>query len=572
MAFDPADATTVGSAPDAGPVAYLIACGRLSPTAAERAARVAEGTGEPVHRVLTKLGLVGDSDLAAGIAHVTGLPLLDEDAYPSAAAHPDIPPSFLHQFGILPLASDGIGAVPVVTADPWQDYPLRLLELRLGQPVRPVLGLPAHIEAAIARLHEAEAAGDAVPADDDVVDADDIERLRDLAAEAPVIRLVNRLLARAVEERASDIHLEPTENALQVRFRVDGAMRIAETYPVHLRAAIASRIKIMARLNIAERRLPQDGRMRTTVRGREIDLRVSSLPVLHGESLVLRILDRSGVAEDLPGLGFDGSGLQRILSGLDRPHGMMLVTGPTGSGKTTTLYAALRRLNAVERKIHTVEDPVEYRVEGLNQIQVQPDIGLSFAAALRSILRQNPNVIMVGEIRDAETAEMAAHSALTGHLVLSTLHTNTAATAVTRLIEMGVENYLLTATVNAVCAQRLVRKLCPACRRLYRPDAAELALLGLDGTIQDNPEPILLYRAEGCAACDESGYRGRSVIAEVLTMSDPIRSLVMSGADASAIEARAVAEGMVSMRQDGLNKVMQGITALDEVLRAVQDG
>jgi general secretion pathway protein E len=375
---------------------------------------------------------------------------------------------------------------------------------------------------------------------------------------------------RAVDIRASDIHLEPFESHLKIRYRVDGVLRELEAQPAASAAAIISRIKIMAGLNIAERRLPQDGRHKFRVAGEMIDLRISTVPTVYGESVVLRLLRREGAALDFGPLGY-GADIERALRRvLDLPHGILLVTGPTGSGKSTTLYAALRHLNTAERKIITVEDPVEYNIEGVNQIQVKPQIGLTFANALRSIVRQDPDVIMIGEMRDTETAKIAVQSALTGHLVLSTLHTNDAAGSITRMLDMGVEDYLLASTVNAVMAQRLVRNLCPACREPYAPAPEEARHWRLE-RFTSGGEPVL-HRAVGCEQCDGIGYRGRSAIVELLVMSEPIRRLVLAHAEAGQIAQQAAAEGTRSMFEDGLAKALAGKTTVEEVLRVTQEG
>jgi general secretion pathway protein E len=368
-----------------------------------------------------------------------------------------------------------------------------------------------------------------------------------------------------VDARASDIHIEPAASRLVVRLRIDGAMQEIEAPPLRLRDAIVSRIKIMARLNIAERRLPQDGRMSASVRGTEIDFRVSTLPTVHGESVVIRVLDRDQVALDFSALGFDDQALTELNRILALPFGILLVTGPTGSGKTTTLYAALKTLNTPDRKLMTIEDPVEYQLDGVNQVQVQPQIGLTFAWALRSFLRQNPNIVMVGEIRDLETAQVAVQVALTGHMILSTLHTNDAASGVTRLLDMGVEDYLIVSTVNAILAQRLVRTLCPDCREPYDLSIDLAARLGLT---LDAPAPF--FRAQGCPACNATGYRGRTTILEILPMTDTIRRLVLDHAAATTIRDAAIAAGMRTMLAHGLTKARAGITTIEEVLGATR--
>ncbi|MEO7875247.1 MAG: ATPase, T2SS/T4P/T4SS family, partial [Dokdonella sp.] len=404
--------------------------------------------------------------------------------------------------------------------------------------------------------------------DDNNRSEDDIEHLRDLASEAPVIRLVNLVIQRAVEQRASDIHVEPFENRLKVRYRVDGVLHEVESPPAASTAAVISRIKIMAKLNIAERRLPQDGRIMIRVQGKELDLRVSTVPTAHGESVVMRILDREAIVFDFHSLGFTDQFLQKFVNVLDLPHGILLVTGPTGSGKTTTLYTALSKLNTPDVKIITVEDPVEYQIEGINQIQAKPAIGLDFSHALRSIVRQDPDIIMIGEMRDLETARIAIQSALTGHLVLSTLHTNNAAGGITRMLDMGVEDYLLTSTINGILAQRLVRRLDKTTSEVYEPLPEVVKEFNLE-TLSDE-RPIRLYKP-GSSVANPTGYFGRTTIMEFLVMSDPIRRQIMQHAGMGDIEQQARTEGMRTMYEDGLVKAMQGHTTIEEILRVTQE-
>ncbi|HET7776929.1 MAG TPA: type II secretion system ATPase GspE, partial [Rudaea sp.] len=404
--------------------------------------------------------------------------------------------------------------------------------------------------------------------DDSARGEDDIEHLRDLASEAPVIRLVNLVIQRAVEQRASDIHIEPFENRLKVRYRIDGVLHEVESPPAASTAAVISRVKIMAKLNIAERRLPQDGRIMLRVQGKELDLRVSTVPTSFGESVVMRILDRESIVFDFHTLGFTDQFLSQFMKVLELPHGILLVTGPTGSGKTTTLYTALSRLNTPDVKIITVEDPVEYQIEGINQIQAKPQIGLDFSHALRSIVRQDPDIIMIGEMRDLETAKIAIQSALTGHLVLSTLHTNNAAGGITRLLDMGVEDYLMTSTVNGILAQRLVRRLEKTHAERYDALPEVVEQFGLrrfqpEGKVQlykPMPSPITT-----------TGYHGRTTIMEFLVMTDPLRRLVMQHADMGKIEELAREEGMRTMYEDGLVKSLMGVTTIEEVLRVTQE-
>ncbi|MEW6332820.1 MAG: type II secretion system ATPase GspE [Thermodesulfobacteriota bacterium] len=397
-------------------------------------------------------------------------------------------------------------------------------------------------------------------------DEEDAERLKDIASEAPIIRLVNLFITRAVEARASDIHIEPYEHELKIRYRIDGILYDSETAPKRLQAAIISRIKIMAKLNIAERRLPQDGRIRLRVNEKEIDLRISSIPVMYGESVVMRILDKEQIVIDLTRLGFSADTLLTFHQLIGKPHGIILVTGPTGSGKTTTLYGALDKINSPDKKIITVEDPVEYQIKGINQIQVKPQIGLHFNNTLRHIVRQDPDIIMIGEIRDLEAADIAIQAALTGHLVFSTLHTNDAPSAITRLLDIGVENFLLSSTMRGILAQRLVRVICPHCREvdLQAPNTEAFRALGIDGH-------AVLYHGRGCEKCSRTGYLGRMGIFELLPVTDEIRKLIVMKRDAGQIRHAARQRGMRTLLEDGIRKVIEGRTTLNEVLRVTQE-
>jgi len=553
---------------------HLVATGRLQAEMLDRAARVGAESGESLAGLLLKLGLLAERELAAALAEVHDCPLAEAGDFPQEPVEIEgLSPRFLRESRALPLARDAAG-LDLAMADPGDRYVADAIALAAGLPVRSHVAVPTELEQAIDRFYgaaETSSEGDGVDEMDRAIDdalETDIERLRDLASEAPVVRLVNRIIAEAIERRASDIHLEPFENRLRLRYRIDGVLQEGDTPPARLKAAIVSRLKIMARLDIAERRLPQDGRMKVAVRGSAIDLRVSTLPSLHGEGVVLRILDRESVRLDFAALGVEGPNLDRLLEALERPNGIFLVTGPTGSGKTTTLYAALSRLNRVERKIITVEDPIEYQLEGVNQIQVKPSIGLTFASALRAILRQDPDIVLIGEIRDLETAQIAAQAALTGHLVLATLHTNNAAASITRLLDMGVEDYLVTATVNGVAAQRLVRRLCEACKTPYKPDAALAEQLGLRRYAKGAP---VLHRAAGCAACNATGYRGRTSIMETLVVDDRLRRIIIKEGEAGAVQRAARDAGMDSLYDDGMKKALAGHTSVEEVLRVTRE-
>jgi general secretion pathway protein E len=549
----------------------LVDAGRLERRGLDRALRLRSGPGDLIE-LLPRLGLISERDLAEAIAHQLGLPLLEGRDYPETPVLKDrIGVRFLRDSRVVPLAASD-DHVMLAMANPLDRFAIDAVRLIAGREVRASVAIPAELDAAIDRLYGRDhavaphLAEEQAILEDDSLDAD---RLKDMASEAPVVRLVNQLIFGAMDRRASDIHIEPFDDRLRVRYRIDGALREVEEPPFRLRAAIVSRIKIMARLNIAERRLPQDGRMSMSVRGAPVDLRVATTPTMHGESVVMRILNRDSVRLDFAALGFHGESLHAYLGILDRPNGIVLVTGPTGSGKTTTLYASLVRLNTPDRKILSVEDPVEYDLEGINQIQVKPAIGLDFASVLRSSLRHDPDIMMVGEIRDLETAEISIQAALTGHLVLSTLHTNSAASSITRLLDMGVRDFLLTSTINGVAAQRLVRTLCRFCREPYDPMPELIERLGLarfaDGA------PLSLYRPRGCSECGGTGYYGRTSIFEVLVVNEAIRKLILRNAEASELQRAAMGHGMRTMYVEGMMKALAGETTVDEVLKAARD-
>jgi general secretion pathway protein E len=554
--------------------ASLVDSGAIDRRTLDRARRVAAETGARLDQVLTQLGLVSDRGLAEALAQLIAAPLVGTADYPDAPLfHDRLKPKFLRRVRALPIAA-GDGRATLAMADPLDVFTRNAIGAALGRSVTVAVAVPIELEAALERLYaelgegsEAEEVLDDLVADAEPAE-EDAERLKDLASEAPVIRLVNQLIARAVETHASDVHLEPFPDRLRIRYRYDGVLHEVEPPPARLQAAVISRIKIMARLDIAERRLPQDGRIKLTVRGHEIDFRVSSIPSLHGEKVVLRILDRTAVEFDYAKLGLPADIRQGIERALDLPNGMVLVTGPTGSGKTTTLYTGLLKLNTVARNVVTVEDPIEYQLTGINQIQVKPQIGLNFASLLRSILRQDPDVIMIGEIRDLETVQIAVQAALTGHLVLSTIHTNSAAATMTRLRDMGLEDYLMTATLKAVLAQRLVRRLCPVCKT---PDPAPSALIERFGFERLAPaEAITLFHPKGCPACRGTGYSGRRAIAELLVPNRAIDRLIFEGADDSAIERTAVEQGMRPIFDNGLLAVIEGDTTIEEVVRCIR--
>jgi general secretion pathway protein E len=553
--------------------AVLARRGLLSGPPLERARRLTAESGERIDRIAAKLGLVSDADLAGAYAELLDTQVLTAAGFPVEPVCADrLRRPFLRHARVIPISEDD-ATLTVAMADPLDDVAVRALAFATEKTVVRRVALPTDVEAAYERLYrDAAGQGTALPDLVDRADEDrdaDLERLKDLASEAPVIRMVNALIVRAVEMRASDIHIESADSSLRVRYRIDGLLHDMEPPPLRLKSAIISRVKIMARLNIAERRLPQDGRIRQAVRGNEIDFRVSIIPTIHGESVVLRILDRGALALNFDEIGFDREWLDAWLDLIRHTDGIVLVTGPTSSGKTTTLYTSLATLNAGTQKILTVEDPVEYVIDGISQVQVAEQIGMTFATALRSFLRHNPNIMMIGEIRDPETAQIAIQMSLSGHLVLSTVHTNNAASAMTRLLDMGIEDYLLTSTIRGVLAQRLVRKLCVHCREPFTPPADLPQSIGWPQVRL--PEGAMLYRAIGCPRCDGLGFRGRTMILELLVVTDAIRSLVLRHAEARELLAEAVRGGMQTMAQNGLKKALAGITTIEEVARVIRD-
>lgn len=544
---------------------WLLSASALQPADIQRAVRlgVAQGISEDekLHTLL-RLGAVKDGQMAAAYAHLLGVTRLADEVVEMA---PAVTERFARHHGVVTL-SETASHLRVAAAVPLSAYALSALGYHADKTVEPVIATAEQVAGLIEQAYGAgrSAMGALVEAlDDESVSDGDIEHLKDMASEAPVVRMVNLMLQHAVDRRASDIHVEPFESQLKVRYRVDGVLLEGEAPPSGYAAAIISRLKIMARLDIAERRLPQDGRIMLRMQGRELDLRVSTVPTSFGESVVMRLLDRQTVSFDFASLGISAQVLRNIEQLLARPHGIFLVTGPTGSGKTTTLYTALSGLNSSERKIITVEDPVEYQLTGINQIQVKPAIGLGFATALRSIVRQDPDVIMIGEMRDLETCSIAIQSSLTGHLVLSSLHTNSAAASITRLLDMGVEGYLLASTLQGILAQRLVRRLDPRTRIAFEAPAELVERHQLQRYTEQRP--ILLYRPD--EQSPGGGYHGRSAITELLVMDDELRSLLMRQSDAASLEAAARDKGLVTLYEEGLRQALAGITSLEEVLR-----
>jgi general secretion pathway protein E len=523
-------------------------------------------------RILIDLGCVAERDVLAVLSEQLEVSLFKGE-YPVVPIEPStLPHRFLRAFKTVPVHIEE-NDLSLVMADPLDLETQSAIRLRTGHDLKIYLAPESEISEQLEKLYGGDDAGDRSienSLDAAAADSDNIERLRDLASEAPVIRMVNLIISRAVESEASDIHIEPFEKDLRLRYRVNGLLQSVDAPPNQLRAAIISRIKLMAKLNIAERRLPQDGRIKLKVLGKEIDLRVSTLPTMYGESVVMRILDKSNSALiDLRRLGFPEALYPRVCEMTSKPHGIFLVTGPTGSGKTTTLYSALKRVNVTDRKIITIEDPVEYQMDGINQIHVNPQIGLTFATGLRHIVRQDPDVIMVGEIRDLETAEIAIRSALTGHLVFSTLHTNDAPSAITRLVDMGVEDYLLASSLIGVLAQRLVRVICRECKK--KEIVPTQALKDAGFPVGADSSDIELYRGTGCPGCDGTGYESRIGIFELLEITDEMRRQVVTNPNSNTLRAEAVRGGMRTLKDDGWDKVLMGMTTPDEVLRVTQE-
>jgi general secretion pathway protein E len=543
----------------------------ITPEVLDLALNRVQTSGELLGEALVSMGAVGASDVLRVVALQHGLTYLSREELPATVpVVKNLSLKYLRQYGVCPLSVDG-GVLTVATSDPLNPVITDDLRQATGLAVRVVVSPLDAITEALDRAYEGattqlqrivEGMEDDRAGDGD----EDVNHLRDMAFEAPVVRLVNLLVENAISSHASDIHIEPFEDTLRIRYRIDGVLFDQESPPRRLQAAVTSRIKIMAEMNIAERRLPQDGRIRVTLHGRRVDIRVSTVPTVHGESIVMRLLDRSSVFLPLEELGFTPDIRRRFEALIKRPHGILLVTGPTGSGKTTTLYAALDKINSPDRKIITVEDPVEYQLKGVNQIPVRAKIGLTFATGLRHIVRQDPDVILVGEIRDLETAEIAIQAALTGHLVFSTLHTNDAPGAITRLEDMGVEPYLVSSVLEGVLAQRLVRRICEACRTPDTPTPGDLEAIGVDPN-----GAYTLYRGIGCDECRGTGYRGRFGIYELFPITEDVRSLMLRRASTPEIRRHAVEAGMVSLRIDGWIKARDGQTTVEEILRVTQE-
>ncbi len=552
----------------------LLEKGLITEKQLEQALEEQKKTGKLLGRVLVDLGFVKDEDILAVLGAQTGMEEVDLSTI-------DVPPQLLEKvpaplakaYKIVPIRMEG-NTLVVAMGDPLNIQALDDLRFLLDCDVKGVISNEQAVNEAIDRLYGGEMEtvedllkeleAEAAPLEEREEEAEDVETLEQLAHEVPVVKLLNLVLIQAIKDKASDIHFEPFEDQFRIRYRVDGVLYEMVPPPKHFALAVTTRIKVMADMDIAERRLPQDGRITLHIGGREIDLRVSSIPTVHGESIVMRVLDKSVLMLPLEKLGLAPDDLEKVEKLIRKPNGIILVTGPTGCGKTTTLYAALRKINTPEVKIITVEDPVEYDIEGIHQVQVKPQIGLTFASALRSILRQDPDIILVGEIRDLETAEMAIQASLTGHLVFSTLHTNDSPSAVTRLIDMEVEPFLISSTLEAVISQRLVRVICNFCKEEYEPSPEELELIELT---PEEAKKHKFYRGRGCPACNNIGYMGRTGIFEIMIMNEELRRVVVDKASASEIREVALRYGMKTLRKDGLDKIFQGITTIEEVVR-----
>jgi general secretion pathway protein E len=557
-------------------VTFLIATGKIQKSDLEKNLTPKESSEDlSIEDQLLSSGLFKEAEFRSHLEEFYGVPFAAKEDFPQEPLLiSNLSIQFMRESKFIPVRLVD-KELTVIMSNPLDFYTLDAIRLATGYEIRPLAGKDPEILWAIEQCYGTGFTSmekiiedmESIP-EYQAEDEENVDHLRDMASEGPVIRLVNLIITRAIETRASDIHFEPFEDQFRVRYRIDGVLHDVESPPKRLQAAVVSRVKIMAKLNIAERRLPQDGRIMLRVKGKEIDFRVSTVPTIHGESIVLRILDKSSIVLDIEKLGFPKDTLVGFEELIRRPHGIILVTGPTGSGKTTTLYCVLEKINSPEKKIITVEDPVEYQLRGVNQIQVKSSIGLNFANALRSIVRQDPDVILIGEIRDAETAEIAIQSALTGHLVLSTLHTNDSPSAITRLIDMGMEDFLLSSTIIGILAQRLVRVACPHCQEPYTPDSAVLREMKVES---EDLAGFKIMNVRGCENCSNTGYWGRAGIFEFLRVTDDIQSLILEKRDSNVIKEVARRNGMRTLREDGWLKVKQGITTIPEVLRVTQE-
>jgi type IV pilus assembly protein PilB len=549
----------------------LIDMGLVTQEQLDQAQAEQTATGKRLGRILIDMGLVKEQDLVAALASQIGLRFVDlSDATVDATASALLPEQVARKYRALPIGYEDEKLV-VAMADPANLFALDDIRTITGMDVQPVVATAADIEAAIRKYSHFDESVETVVSEASAAAEDDVLELERLAQsavdEGPIVKMVNLLITQAIGDRASDIHIEPTERDVRIRYRVDGVLHEVMRSPKNVQAGLISRLKVMADINIAERRVPQDGRISLTVGGKGVDLRVATLPTVYGEKVVIRVLDKSSVLLKLEDLGFLEEAYKSYEVAFHKPYGAILVTGPTGSGKSTTLYATLNQINSPDRNIITVEDPVEYRLAGINQVQVNNRAGLTFASALRSILRADPDVVLIGEIRDRETAIIAIEASLTGHLVLSTLHTNDAASSLPRLVEMGVEPYLAASAIDCVVAQRLLRKLCVKCKEPYKPDKAELQEVGFPEFILDEIDELM--RPVGCSACAKTGFRGRLGIYEIMPISEEIERMVVERDSSDNIKRSALSDGMILLREDGLEKVRTGVTSIPEVLRVV---
>ncbi|MBI3648777.1 MAG: Flp pilus assembly complex ATPase component TadA [Actinobacteria bacterium] len=546
----------------------LIEQGLIDEGQLERALEEHRKTPKSLGRVLIDLGLIRESDLVKALAEQVGLEFVDLTEYPiDAGLTTLLPDALARRYRAIPIGERD-GKLLVAMSDPANVYALDDIRTITGRDVQPVVATASDVEQAIQKYSRMDGQVEALASEASEQLTDDDAEITSALEEAPIVRLVTAIMTQAVADRASDVHIEPMEKDVRVRFRVDGVLHEVMHSPKNIQGGLISRLKVMADLNIAEKRIPQDGRISMRVGGKQLDLRVATLPTVFGEKVVIRVLDKSQALMRLEDLGFLEDSYRRYEQSFRKPYGAILVTGPTGSGKSTTMYATLNILNQEDKNIITVEDPVEYRLGGVNQMQVNPKAGLTFASALRSILRADPDIVLIGEVRDRETAMISVEAALTGHLVLTSLHTNDAASAITRLIEMDVETFLVASAIDCVVAQRLGRKLCERCREAYQPDETELAAAGFpEWEWADVRE---LYRPTGCSACSNTGYRGRIGLYEVMVMSEEIERLTVERASADAMRAVSIEQGMLTLREDGLEKTRLGLTSIEEVARVVK--
>ncbi|MGZ5296686.1 MAG: GspE/PulE family protein [Actinomycetota bacterium] len=546
----------------------LIEQGLITSAQLEQALEEHRKTPKSLGRVLIDLGLIKEADLVRALAEQVGLEYVDLAEYhidPSSTML--LPDALARRYRAIPIGERD-GKLLVAMSDPANVYALDDIRTITNRDVQPVVATAADVEQAIQKFAGMDGQVEALASQaSEQLEGDD-EQLEAALEEAPIVKLVQAIMTQAVGDRASDVHIEPTERDVRVRFRVDGVLHDTMHSPKNIQGGLISRLKVMADLNIAEKRVPQDGRISMRVGGRTLDLRVATLPTVYGEKIVIRVLDKSQALLRLEDLGFSDDSYKRFSASFSKPYGAILVTGPTGSGKSTTMYATLNILNQEDRNIITVEDPVEYRLDGVNQMQVNPKAGLTFASALRSILRADPDIVLIGEIRDKETATIAIEAALTGHLVLSSLHTNDAASAISRLVEMDVETFLVASAIDCVVAQRLFRLLCERCKEAYKPEHSELVAAGYPEWLI--PEIDTLFRPAGCSACSNTGFRGRAGLYEVMPMSEEIQRLTVDRASADELRKTAIEQGMMTLRDDGLEKARVGRTSIGEIARVVK--